>query len=125
AVLLGLDRVVLAAADDDQLLRADLVAAGRTGLGAYDAGDVDAGLLRERVEGLPGLGRDLALGEDCLNDAAAVAEHGEADATVGARRLDPAPHRHILSDVLGESPDFRDHCHGVSRLRTRRLPGVR
>jgi hypothetical protein len=116
AVLLRLDRVVLARADQLDGLHAELVPSGRARLRANLARHRDARLLSERAEPIPYVGRDLLLHQHALDDAGSVAEVHETDLAVHARALDPPLHGYFFARVLSEAPDLHDLAHVTRSL---------
>ena len=105
AVLLRLDRELRAGADQLDRGNGQLVSARRARVGAHEAAQRDAALLRQRGGQLPDLGRKLRLDQDALHDTRPVAQHHEGDARVDAQGGDPAGDGDGFADVAGQVAD--------------------
>src|SRR5690606_26269496 len=111
AVLLRLDRVVLARADDPDLADDQLAPSRRTRVGPDLARDGHTRLERQRVERGPDLFGDLFLQDHALHDAGPVPDDEERDPAVRAGGLDPSAHRDGLADVTIQVMNLADHGH--------------
>ena len=90
AVLLRLDRVVAGArADHCEVRHTHLEPARSARFGTRFASDLDGGLGGQLGEPRPHLGGELALHEDRLTDARAIAQDGEGDLAGRAEMRDP------------------------------------
>ncbi len=115
AVLLGRDGIRIVRIDALQNLRiADvhLVAAGSALVGAHLAGDDHAGFLGQALDRLEQFGRDRVLGDDALDDAAAVAENGEQQFAALAQVVEPAANGDGLTFVLANFANGGDWSFG-------------
>ena len=89
AVLLRLDRELLAGADQLDPGHGQLVSAGRAGVGAHHAAERDAALLRERGGQLPDVIGKLRFDHHSLHHACPIAQYDERDARMHAQGGDP------------------------------------
>ena len=80
----------------------DLVSAGGALVGANFAGDDHAGFLRQALDRLEQFGRDGLLGDDALNDAAAVAKDGKQQFAALAQVVEPAANGDGLAFMLAD-----------------------
>src|SRR5690606_36741664 len=80
AVFFWLDRIIQRARSDQRELRdAEFDAARRARIGLHLAAHRERTLKREVLESLPGLGADLRLHDDALQEARAIAHGHEGD----------------------------------------------
>ena len=87
------DRIGIVGIDPLHHLRVgdvEFVAAGSALVGAHLAGDDDARLLRQALDRLEQLGRDLALRHHALDDAAAIAKLRKQQLAALAQVVEPA-----------------------------------
>src|SRR6266545_4444040 len=111
AVLLGRDWEIVARSDDLQVRGRELDAARRAPVGAHDAADFERRLLREPAERLPGRVRHVALGENRLQVARAVADDDERDLPARAGGHHPAADGDRLADELRQRFDAMNVWH--------------
>ena len=77
----------------------ELEAGGGAAVGADLAGDDEAGLQREALEGLEDFFGDGGFGDDALDGAGAVAEGGEEQLAGGAQVVEPAAQGDGFADM--------------------------
>ena len=97
AVLLRRDGVHLGPMYDPQVLHAQLVADGGPGVGTDLAAHDDGRLLGQLPATLEELRGHIALEDDALDDAGAVADLQEVELAAGATVVDPAAQLHALA----------------------------
>ncbi len=115
SVLLGRDGIRIVGIDALQNLRiADVhfVSAGSALIGPHLAGDDHAGFLGQPLDRLEQFGRDGVLGDDALNNAAAVAENREQQFAALAQVVEPAANGDGLTFVLADFADGGDRSFG-------------
>ena len=108
AVLLERDgegRVLGHALDDFDAFHVKFIAPGGALVGADLAGDDDAGLLRESLDGVENFGREGGLGDDSLNGSGAVAKYGEEQFAALAQVIQPALKGDAAAFVLADGGD--------------------
>ena len=99
-MLLGRNRVVDAAAQDFQLLGADLISARTARLGLDDAGDLNRRLLRQFLEFTEGLFFTFAAEINALGDASSVTQKQKFDFAGGAMVVNPTSERNGLPHMV-------------------------
>src|SRR5689334_16181294 len=126
AVFLRLDRIVDRTCPDDlEVGRANLITAGRPRLRFYFTGYRDRGLRRELAERSPHFRRDLRLHEHCLEDAGAVADHGERDLSRRSYVRHPPANGRGLSDVVVQLRNAKRRLsHPVTQKRAKVWSGI-
>ena len=114
AVVLVADGVFLDGLGDDfEVLHANLKADGAPLVLADSSRDGEGGLLRQMVGPVEDLFGDVALEDDALDDARAVAHLEEVELSLGAAVVEPALEGDFLSGVLGDVGDIDVLSHGV------------
>ena len=103
AVLLGRDGVILRRADDLGGGYGQFMAAGRAGLGPDEAGDRQRRFLAQARDGVEEVVGDLALFDDALAQAGAVANHQKHHLAAGPVVIDPAGKGHFRADMILQS----------------------
>src|SRR3989442_1101791 len=96
-VLFRRDREIGAEAEDAEIGRLHLDAAGRARLEPHDACDFDRRLLCKFLKRVPNPGPQVPFRENRLHQPGAVAHHDERDLAARAGRRHPAAHRDGLS----------------------------
>ena len=121
-VVLGRDRIRIIRAHALQDLRdgdVHLVSTRCALIGADFAGDDHARLLGQVLDGVEKFGRDSVLGDDTLNDPAAIAKDGEQQLAALAQVIEPAAKGDGLAFMLADFADGGDGGFGHFYFRWR------
>ena len=111
AVLLGRDRIGIAlgnALHDLGGFHLEFVAARGAFVGAHLPGDDQGGFLRQALERVPHLGRNLALDDHALHQTGAVADDGEEQLAALPQVIEPAANGDRLAFMTAELRDSND-----------------
>ena len=114
AVLLGGDRVIPGDLYRLDGLNRQFIAARSPPVGAHPPGDDQGGFLGQRLGGGEGLGGDLRLEDDALNQAAAVAHQEKDEPALFPLMVKPPAQGDFLPFVTGDFGNGNDRCHGKS-----------